>query len=249
MSTMLSYLMFALSASASVLATVVPTNEQAAVRRSAPDELSSWTGASLSASVATYKSITATFTVPTPGAPSGGSSTTPYGAAVWVGIDGENCGNSILQTGLNFTVLGGAVTYNAFSEWWPDNPRILPNMLFSAGDQVKLTVTANSATSGTTVIENLTKGTQTSRQLTSSKALCQSQVEWIVEDYNNGNGLVPFANFGTVFFSPASVTTLSGSSIGPAGATNWAFEEFTYPWAVVTDTTIAASSVKVVYTG
>lgn len=60
-------------------------------------------------SQATYKSVTASFTVPTPKAPGSGSS---YSASAWVGIDGDTYGNSILQTGLDFTITNGKVSYD-----------------------------------------------------------------------------------------------------------------------------------------
>lgn len=58
----------------------------------------------------TYTAVTGTFVVPTPSAPSGGSGT--YSAAAWVGIDGDTCDNAILQTGVDFTVDGGEVSYD-----------------------------------------------------------------------------------------------------------------------------------------
>ena len=33
-------------------------------------------------------------------------------AAVWVGIDGDTCGNAILQTGVDLNVENGAVSYD-----------------------------------------------------------------------------------------------------------------------------------------
>ncbi|KAJ6496336.1 peptidase A4 family-domain-containing protein [Mycena sanguinolenta] len=40
----------------------------------------------------------------------------------------------------------------------------------------------------------------------------------IVEDFDEGNSLVPFANFGTVTFTSAQATTQSNSVVGPSGA-------------------------------
>ncbi len=47
-----------------------------------------------------------------------------------------------------------------------------------------------------------------------SAELCQTNAEWIVEDFAQGSDMVPFANFGTVSFTGCSVSTTSGSSIG-----------------------------------
>lgn len=53
----------------------------------------------------TFTTVTGTFTVPTPSGTSGA-------ASAWVGIDGDTCGNAILQTGIDFTITGGKVSYN-----------------------------------------------------------------------------------------------------------------------------------------
>ena len=49
--------------------------------------------------------MTGTFTVPTPSGSSGA-------ASAWVGIDGDTCANAILQTGVDFTVTDGEVSYD-----------------------------------------------------------------------------------------------------------------------------------------
>lgn len=72
---------------------------------------SNWAGAVLIGSG--YKTVTGTFVVPTPKAPSGGSSSTTYSASAWVGIDGDTCETAILQTGVDFTVKGSSVSYDA----------------------------------------------------------------------------------------------------------------------------------------
>jgi hypothetical protein len=46
------------------------------------------------------------------------------------------------------------------------------------------------------VIKNNTKGTSVSKSITSTAALCEENAEWIVEDFESGSSLVPFANFG-----------------------------------------------------
>lgn len=77
-----------------------------------------WAGAVLVGSG--YKSVTGTFVVPTPSIPSGGSSRTEYAASAWVGIDGDTCQTSILQTGVDFYIQGSSISYDAWYEWYPD---------------------------------------------------------------------------------------------------------------------------------
>ncbi|KAF7981803.1 hypothetical protein HWV62_31907 [Athelia sp. TMB] len=176
------------------------------------DYSSNWSGAVITKSKGTWKSVTGTFTVPTP---SGSGS-----ASAWVGIDGDTCGTAILQTGIDFTVSGGSVSYDSWYEWYPDYAYDFSGISFSSGDTVKLTVTASSTKAGTAVIENVTKGKTVTKSITSSSALCQEDAEWIVEDYEEGSSLVQFANFGTVAFTGAVATTNAGATYGPSSATD-----------------------------
>ena len=134
-------------------------------------------------------------------------------------------------------------TILAWYEWYPDYAYDFSGISFSAGDSVKLTVTASSTTSGTAVIENLSTGQTVTQHITSSSALCEENAEWIVEDYEEGDGLVPFADFGTVTFTGASATTGSGS-VGPSGATLIDIEQ---DGEVLTSASVSGSSVTIRY--
>jgi len=168
-----------------------------------------WAGAVLNEAAGTFKSVTATFTVPTPKAASDLGS---QSASAWVGIDGDTCDSAILQTGLDFDVINGdAVFYSAWYEWYPDYAYDFDNISFNPGDSVTLTVTASSTKAGTAVIKNNSNGQSVTQKITSSSALCQQDAEWIVEDFEQGGELVPLVNFGTVAFTGASAKTASGS--------------------------------------
>ena len=58
----------------------------------------------------TFTTVTGTFTVPTPSNPDSGLDW--VSAAAWVGIDGSTCASTILQTGVDFTVDNGRVSYD-----------------------------------------------------------------------------------------------------------------------------------------
>ncbi|KAF8313005.1 hypothetical protein DL93DRAFT_2059522 [Clavulina sp. PMI_390] len=204
---------------------------------------SNWSGAVLVANSATYKSVTATFTVPTPSKPSGGSSSTTYSASAWVGIDGDTCGSAILQTGLDFNVKGTSVSYDAWYEWYPDYAYDFSGISFSAGDSVTITVTATSTKAGKAVITNNSTGKTVSKSLTSTAALCETNAEWIVEDFEEGSSLVPLANFGKVTFTGASAGTSSGS-VGPSGAEIIDLKQGS---TVYTSVSTTSSSVTVTY--
>ncbi|KAI0376003.1 peptidase A4 family-domain-containing protein [Hypomontagnella monticulosa] len=176
---------------------------------------SNWAGAVLIGSG--YKSVTGSIVVPTPKTPSGGSSSKQYSASAWVGIDGDTCQTAILQTGVDFTVQGSKVSFDAWYEWFPDYAYDFSGISIKAGDTITMTVTASSKSAGTAVIENETTGQKVSHSFSGeSDALCQTNAEWIVEDYSSGGSLVSFADFGTVQFTGASVnggTGVSGATI------------------------------------
>ncbi|KAK0709899.1 acid proteinase [Lasiosphaeria miniovina] len=179
---------------------------------------SNWAGAVLIGSG--YKSVTATIIVPTPQKPSGGSSTTQYAASAWVGIDGDTCQTAILQTGVDFYVRGTTVSFDAWYEWYPDYAYTFSGFAVSAGDSITMTATASSTSAGSVTLTNNTKHKTVTHSFSGeTDQLCETNAEWIVEDFSSGSSLVPFANFGTVTFTGSSVTTTSGSTIGVTGST------------------------------
>ena len=163
-----------------------------------------------------FTAVSATFVVPEPQSTGGGGS---QAASAWVGIDGDTCGSAILQTGVDFNVQGSDVSYDAWYEWFPDYAYDFDGISFNTGDTVSISVVASSSTSGTAYITNESNGQSVSQPITSSSALCQTNAEWIVEDFEEGSSLVPFANFGTVDFTNAVAQTSGGSSIGPGSGT------------------------------
>ncbi|EIW87334.1 hypothetical protein CONPUDRAFT_116544 [Coniophora puteana RWD-64-598 SS2] len=209
---MASFLATILLASAAVATPLAAIPVDAAAPSDATYEVlsSNWAGAVLRKDADTFKAVTGSFKVPKP--------TGSGSAAIWVGIDGADCG-VILQTGVDATIKNGQVSYSSWYEWFPDPSHVFTGIEFSAGDEVTLTATAHSNTTGTVTIENKTKNKKVSSDVSSSHALCQKDAEWIVEDYSSG-GLVQFDNFGTVTFTNNVATTASGT-VGPAGAQIW----------------------------
>ena len=103
---------------------------------------------------------------------------------------------------------------------YPDYAYDFSGISMKAGDQIKMTVTATSTTTGTAVIENLTTGTTVSHTFSGGTegTLCETNAEWIIEDFEENGSLVPLANFGTVTFTSASAVK-SGTTVGVTGAT------------------------------
>lgn len=203
---------------------------------------SNWAGAVLIGSG--YTSVTAEFVVPTPSAPSGGSSGTQYCASAWVGLDGDTCTSAILQTGVDFCVQGGQPLFDAWYEWYPDYAYNFNGISISAGDTIRVTVDASSKSGGTATVENVSSGQTVTHTFSGESAqLCETNAEWIVEDFSEGYSLVPFADFGTVTFTGASAST-GGSSVGPSGATLIDIEQ---NGQVLTDVSVSGNQVVVKY--
>jgi hypothetical protein len=202
-----------------------------------------WAGAVLVANTATYRSVTGTFTVPNPKSTGGNSEQC---ATAWVGIDGDTCETAILQTGVDFCVQGNSVSFDGWYEFFPAVSVDFNGISFSAGDSVTLTATVSSTTAGTLTIKNNSKGTTVSKAVTSSARLCQTNAEWIVEDFEECEGnncsLVPFANFGTVKFTGAGATTSSGT-VTPAAATIIDIEQN----SILTKSSVSGSTVTIVF--
>lgn len=137
-------------------------------------------------------------------------------ASAWVGIDGDTCQSAILQTGISFY---GDGSFDAWYEWIPDYSHSFTNFGVSVGDSIKMYVDASSTTSGVAVLENLSTGQKVQHQFSSPPStLCETNAEWIVEDFESGGSQVPFANFGSVTFTDASASGSRGT-ITPAGGT------------------------------
>ncbi|KAF8861794.1 hypothetical protein BDZ45DRAFT_703286 [Acephala macrosclerotiorum] len=160
----------------------------------------------------TFNAVSGKFTVPTPSAPSGVDSTDgEYAASAWVGIDGNTYSTAILQTGVDFTVTtSGEVSYDAWYEWYPDYAYDF-DLTISAGDVIAMYVNATTTTSGSATIENLTTGQTVTKDLTSTSALGGENAEWIVEDFEEGDSLIAFADFGSVTFTECVAATSSSS--------------------------------------
>ncbi|KAJ9165769.1 Acid proteinase [Coniochaeta hoffmannii] len=202
-----------------------------------------WAGAVLVGSG--YKSVTGTFVVPTPKRPSGSSSSTTYSASAWVGIDGDTCQTAILQTGVDFNIQGSTVSYDAWYEWYPEYAYTFTGFSIAAGNTIKVTATASSTSAGSVTITNVSTGKTVTHSFSGeSGKLCETNAEWIVEDFEENGSLVPFANFGTVTFTSASVTTTGGSTLGVSGAEILDIKQGS---TVLTDCSASGSSVTCTY--
>lgn len=202
-----------------------------------------WAGAVLIGN--SYTVVSGEFTVPTPSAPPGASPYQQYCASAWVGIDGDTCQSAILQTGVNFCIQGGQPSFQAWYEWYPDYMYYFQGISISAGDNMRVTVDASSSESGTATIENLSNGQKVTHNFNGGVQgdLCETNAEWIVEDFESNGSLVPFADFGTVTFSNAYAEQ-GGQRVGPEGAT---MVDIQQNGQVLTSSSVSGNGVTVTY--
>lgn len=165
-------------------------------------------------------------------------------ASAWVGIDGDTCQSAILQTGISFY---GDGSFDAWYEWIPDYSYSFAGFAVSVGDSIQMRVDASSKTAGVALLHNLSTGQTVSHKFTSPPStLCETNAEWIVEDFQQGNSQVPFADFGSVTFTNASATGSQGS-ITPRGGT--VIDLRTQAGQVLTDCGTSGNDVYCNYTG
>ncbi|CZT15213.1 related to aspergillopepsin II precursor [Ramularia collo-cygni] len=181
---------------------------------------SNWAGAVQISEEITEVSGQVTF--PRVAAPKGASPDQGYGGSVWVGIDGDTCSQSILQTGVDWVVQGNTATYAAWYEWLPEASYDF-DIVVNPGDQIEMKVVADSATGGTATISNFSTNETVSHTFSGKSALCKQNAEWIVEDFSisdgQGNmGLVPFAAFDTIVVTNATYKA-NGETAGVSGST------------------------------
>lgn len=151
--------------------------------------------------------VQGTITVPKVGTDGGKS------GAAWVGIDGDSdCEQALLQTGIDFFSDG---TFDAWWEWIPDDVQFFDNFNIAVGDQIYMEVDASSLSTGVAILENLTNGDKVTHNFKKGQTpsdLCETDAEWIIEDYE-----ASFADFGSITFTNNSATGADGD-FTPAGA-------------------------------
>jgi hypothetical protein len=162
---------------------------------------SNWSGYAVSGS--TYTKVSTTVVVPRLTC-----SSEETAAGLWVGLDGyEN--ETVEQTGVTTACIDDEAYYLAWYETYPDAP-VYYESTVAPGNVLKESVTANTATSFTLSITDVTEGWSHSTTRTVAAAQ-RASAEVIVEAPSNSEGVVPLADFGTTAFTKAKV---DGTAIG-----------------------------------
>jgi hypothetical protein len=162
-------------------------------------------------------------------------------------LDGDTCQSGLIQTGVFWCVQDGSYSYEAWYEYIPEASIAFSDVTVSSGDVITVTVTRDGTNGGTTTLENTSNG-QTGTHTFSGQTdgtLCGTNAEWIVEDFESGSSLVPFANFGTVTFT-GSTAVIGGNTV-QAGGDSATIIDLTQNGSDLTSTNISGDTVTVTY--
>lgn len=194
---------------------LVPTSTPTASATPAPaatspssDPATPATGGYASTNWAGYVALNAKFTTVSgswKATTASGNGSTTTADSTWIGIGGTFTGD-LIQTGTtNIIAANGTVSTYAFYELLPDSALFIPSLHVTPGDNMNASISETSPSQWLIRITDVTTGQSFSTNVTYSSSY--SSAEWIEEDPSYASGtLVPFAHFGSAFFSSASMT-------------------------------------------
>ncbi|KAJ6524354.1 peptidase G1 [Mycena capillaripes] len=171
---------------------------------------SNWCGVVITGSG--FTSIVGTWNVPPLSLRSGQSAASDPALALWVGIDGFS-NSALIQGGTLSELVGGRQENFAWTEMLPAALREVP-LTVDTGDSITTNVTVTSTTSGTVTILNNSRGTAIVGTVSGGTPLSGTSAEWILEDFESGSSLVPFAAFPLVTFTGFAIR--DGKRVNPS---------------------------------
>jgi hypothetical protein len=172
----------------------------------------------------TMQWVKGTWSMPTiqlpPDAKDGGR----YCASTWVGIDGDDGSQDVLQAGCDADVsLSGGVTQYQYLPWWqwyPGGTFWITNMPVSPGDLLDclISLQAGSTTTASIFLGNKTTnvGLTFSAEAPEGASLAGNCAEWIIEAF----GLLgPLARYSPVDFTNCNAGTVKGQTVSAGTGT------------------------------
>lgn len=178
------------------------------------DSTAGWTSGNWSGYAVTaggYSQVSATWTVPTPGATS-----SPTYSAFWIGIDGF-ANNSLIQIGTEHDYTGNGAQYYAWWEVLPSAEARISSLAVRGGDKMSATIARQSGSAWKLTLSNQTTGQSFSTTQTYNGPMASA--EWIVEAPAVGNQATTLAQYGQTSFASASVNGASPSLTRGQGGT------------------------------
>jgi hypothetical protein len=178
-----------------------------------------WSGYAVTGAAGSVSDVKASWTVPTVTC----SGFRGQYASFWLGIDGYSS-STVEQTGTDSDCSRGKPTYYAWYEFFPAGSVTISSMTIEPGDIMSAEVVYNGTQFTCTITDH-----RTSQSFSTSSTVSTAQrssAEWIAEAPSGLlRGVLPLADFGTVYFGPA-FTGISGTDVATIGGTTGAIGTF-----------------------
>jgi len=189
---------------AAVSGPMIPARGAGGYESAGNDTLVSTNWSGYAAHTGQYKSVSATWTEPGVSCPAAQVQV----SAFWVGLDGYKS-NSVEQLGTDSACNGTTPVYYTWFEMYPAFPVYFTNPA-RPGDHFTASVTVRDGAYYTLKIADSNRGWSHTVYIT-HHGLADSSAEVIAEAPSTASGVLPFADFGNVYFSAAEV---NGHSMG-----------------------------------
>ena len=210
---------------------IVPTFVRSEHRRNTGPTVTStnWSGVVVTAPQGhTFFQVTGIWNVPQPNPER--NDVTFYASSNWVGIDGPG-DTDVFQVGCGCDAqeVNGNIhrTVYLWWDWAPENEVAVQNFPVSAGDEITVSLTAETKTSGLCTVRNATTGHITGFGLTAptGTTLVGNTAEWIVERPEVNGATSILAAYGTVNFSFARATLSNYDWVWPGSGSPWNMDD------------------------
>jgi len=187
-----------------------------------------WSGYAVTGANDSVTSVTGSWIVPASTCTKGSS---PEYSAFWIGIDGWTS-KTVEQIGTDSDCRNGKPSYYAWYEFYPEPSYYATGMTnLTPGDTISATVSwAKDTKAFTLTITDETADLTFTKSFIPVLPRARSSAEWIAEAPSNSKGVLPLADFGTVYFgqdytsiASTNYATISGvtGGIGSFGSNVW----------------------------
>jgi len=172
---------------------------------------SNWSGYAITGTAGSVTDVKASWVVPSVTCPTRGIQYSSF----WIGIDGYNS-NTVEQIGTDSDCSRGTPSYYAWYEAYPRPLVVIRSLTIHAGDVISAEVSFSGGKFSASITDLTTQKSFAGSGIVMSAQ--RSSAEWIAEAPSSLLGVLPLANFKTVYFSSCSAT-INGvtGSIGSFG--------------------------------
>ena len=167
-----------------------------------------WSGYAVTGANDSVTSVTGSWIVPASTCTKGSS---PEYSAFWIGIDGWTS-KTVEQIGTDSDCRNGKPSYYAWYEFYPEPSYYATGMTnLTPGDTISATVSwAKDTKAFTLTITDETADLTFTKSFIPVLPRARSSAEWIAEAPSNSKGVLPLADFGTVYFGQDYTSIASG---------------------------------------